>query len=456
MLLNVIILAAGQGKRMQSRLPKVLHSLAGKPLLEHIVITAQSLNPKDIYIVYGHGGAQVREHLQHLAINWVEQAQQLGTGHAVQQAIPKINDDTQVLVLVGDAPLITTGTLQKLIAQTPANCVGIVTVTTPNPSGLGRIIRDQKNNVMGIVEEKDASTTEKQIQEINSGIIIAPAKKLKMWLAALKNNNQQAEYYLTDIIGMAAAENISITTISAISCEEVQGINDRIQLAQLERYYQLQQAQKLMLQGVTLIDPQRFDVRGELICAADVTIDVNVIIEGKVTLGPDSYVGANTILRNVTAGKNVIIKPNSIIEDATIGNACTIGPFARIRPGTVLADGVHIGNFVEIKNSTIANQSKINHLSYVGDAAIGQSVNIGAGTITCNYDGANKHQTIIEDDVFVGSNTALVAPITVKKGSTIGAGSTISRDVPANSLALTRAETRSIPAWKRPIKKQKD
>lgn len=454
MLLNIVILAAGQGKRMKSRLPKVLHKLAGKSLLEHVVDTAQTLNPKNIFIIYGHGGDQVREQLKHLSVTWIEQTQQLGTGHAVAQAIPQIDDNSQVLVLVGDAPLVTSNTLQQLIKQTSANSVGMVTVTMPDPTGLGRIVRDTSNHVIAIVEEKDATATQKQIQEINSGIIMAPANKLKVWLANLKNNNQQNEYYLTDIMTMAVSDNVTITTVNAATPEEVQGINDRVQLLQLERYYQYQQAKQLMINGVTVLDPQRLDIRGKLDCAPDVTIDINVILEGNVTIGTGSYIGPNTILRDTNIGENVSIKSNCVIEETNVANNCTIGPFARIRPGTTLANEVHIGNFVEVKNSQVAAKSKINHLSYVGDANVGQGVNIGAGTITCNYDGANKHQTIIEDEVFIGSNTALVAPITVGKGATIGAGSTLNKNAPADALTFNRAEARSIPGWKRPVKKQ--
>lgn len=454
MSLNIVILAAGQGKRMRSRLPKVLHKLAGKPLLEHVVDTAQTLNPKNIFIVYGHGGDQVREQLKHLSVDWIEQPQQLGTGHAVAQAIPHIDDNSHVLVLVGDAPLITSATLQELIKQTSANSVGMVTATMPNPTGLGRIVRDTSNNVIAIVEEKDATAAQKQIQEINSGIIMAPTNKLKTWLANLKNNNQQNEYYLTDIMTMAVSDNVAITAVNAATPEEVQGINDRMQLLQLERYYQHQQAKQLMINGVTIIDPQRLDIRGKLDCATDVTIDINVIIEGNVTIGTGSYIGPNAILRDTHIGENVSIKSNCVIEEANIANDCTIGPFARIRPGTVLANEVHIGNFVEVKNSHIATKSKINHLSYVGDANVGQGVNIGAGTITCNYDGANKHQTVIEDDVFIGSNTSLIAPITVGKGATIGAGSILNKSVPADALTFNRAEARTISSWKRPAKKK--
>lgn len=452
MSLAIIILAAGQGKRMQSRLPKVLHTLAGKPLLEHVINAAQALKPQAIFVIYGHEGLQVQTQLQHLNVTWVEQQQQLGTGHAVAQALPFINTD-QTLVLVGDAPLITAQTLHHLTQQTSANNLGIVTVNTPTPTGLGRIVRNSQKKVTAIVEEKDATEKQKQIQEINSGIILAPTHQLKSWLPALKNNNQQQEYYLTDIVAMAVAENIEITTVEASTPEEVQGINDRLQLAQLERHYQHQQSKQLLLNGVTLLDPQRLDIRGELTCASDVIIDINVIIEGKVTIETGCYIGPHTILRDVTLGKNVQIKSHSIIETATIADGCILGPFARIRPGTQLANDVHVGNFVEIKNSTIAAKSKINHLSYIGDATIGQNVNIGAGTITCNYDGANKHQTIIEDEVFVGSNSALIAPITIGKAATIGAGSTLNRNVPSESLTLNRAETRTVSNWKRPTKK---
>lgn len=452
--LDVIILAAGHGKRMNSALPKVLHKLADKPLLQYIVETVKRLAPRAVYVVYGNGGGQVPHCLGHLTVNWVKQTQLLGTGHAVAQAIPGINhSDSHVLILLGDTPLVSLTTLQKLIQSIKANQIGLVTLTTPQPFGLGRILRDKQGKVIQIVEEKEASLEQKKIKEVNSGIFYVPIKLLKRWLPKLEKNNAQGEYYLTDIIAMAVAEKVDVITVSSEIDGEMQGVNDRVQLANLERYYQQQSAQRLMLAGVTLRDPLRFDLRGELIAEKDVIIDVNVIIEGENIIGENSFIGPQTILKNVKIGKGVEIKANCLIEDAIIGDNCIIGPFARIRPGTTLNNNVHIGNFVEVKNSQIATGTKINHLSYVGDAKIGKNVNIGAGTITCNYDGAVKHRTIIEDDVFVGSNSALIAPIRVQKSATIGAGSTLNKDVPAEKLTLSRAKTKTIEKWKRPVKK---
>ncbi len=453
MSLNIVILAAGQGKRMHSKLPKVLHHLAGKPLLAHIVNTAQQLNPAKIFIIYGHGGEQVQAQLGDLPVQWIEQTQQLGTGHALKQAMSFIQNDARVLVLFGDVPLISAKTLQELLAITPNNAVGVLTAQMPNPAGLGRIIRNAKGEMIAVVEDKDTTAQQKEIKEINTGILTASASDLKRWLPALNNNNAQKEYYYPEVITLAVAEKMPVYTTQLTEIEEGQGVNDRIQLAQLERYYQRQQANKLMLAGVTLLDPTRFDLRGEAQIASDVTIDINVILAGKVIIGANTYIGPNTLLRNVTIGQNVIIKANSTIEDAVIDDACEIGPFARIRPGTKLKNNVHIGNFVEIKESEIDEGSKINHLSYIGDTIIGKKVNIGAGTITCNYDGVNKHQTIIGDNAFIGSNSSLIAPLTIGENSTVGAGSTIRRDTPAESLALARAEQRIVDNWQRPKKK---
>lgn len=453
--LNIIILAAGQGKRMQSKLPKVLHPLAGKPLLAHIINTVQQLNPEKIFVVYGHGGKQVRTALADLPVQWVEQKEQLGTGHAVMQVMPYVDEQAKLLVLVGDTPIISKDTLQKLLSNITNNELSLLTAEMPNPTGLGRIIRDNNNKVIRIVEEKDATIEQRQIHETNTGIIATSAKNFKRWLPELNNNNAQGEYYLTDILAMAVAEQIAVNAVKSVSYEEVLTVNDRIQLAQLERYYQRQQAQKLMLAGVTLLDPARFDLRGEAHIANDVTIDVNVILEGQIMIGTNSYIGSNTILRNVKIGENVTIKANTVIEDAVIENNCTIGPFARIRPDSHLNQGVHIGNFVEIKKSTIGENSKINHLSYVGDAEIGKEVNIGAGTITCNYDGVNKHKTIIADNAFIGSNSSLIAPMTVGENATIGAGSAVRGNIPADALAVTRAEQRIVEKWQRP-RKQSD
>lgn len=453
-LLDVIILAAGHGKRMHSTLPKVLHKLAGKPLLQYIVETVKGLHPDDVYVVYGNGGGQVPNCLSHLAVNWVKQAQLLGTGHAVAQAIPEIKqDESRVLILLGDTPLVSLDTLQKLIHTTQHHQIGLITLTTLQPFGLGRILRDKQGKVVQIVEEKDASSEQKKILEVNSGIFYVPVKLLRRWLPKIKKMNAQGEYYLTDIIAMAVDEKIEIVTVASDIGGEMQGVNDRVQLAKLERHFQQQAAEKLMLAGVTLRDPSRFDLRGQLTVEKDVIIDVDVIVEGENNIGANSSIGAHTILKDVKIGRDVEIKPYCLIEGAVIGDNCIIGPFARIRPGTILKNNVHIGNFVEVKNSQIEPETKINHLSYIGDANIGKNVNIGAGTITCNYDGAVKHQTTIEDDVFIGSNTALIAPIRVEKGATVGAGSTLNKDVPAGKLTLNRAETRTISNWKRPVKK---
>ncbi|MGA9629111.1 bifunctional UDP-N-acetylglucosamine diphosphorylase/glucosamine-1-phosphate N-acetyltransferase GlmU [Rickettsiella endosymbiont of Litargus connexus] len=454
-LLDVIILAAGHGKRMHSNLPKVLHKLAGKPLLQYIVETIKGLQPHAVYVVYGNGGGQVPQCLGHLSVNWVKQTELLGTGHAVAQAIPEIKqDESRTLILLGDTPLVSLATLQKLIYTTETHQIGLITLTTQQPFGLGRILRDQEGKVVQIVEEKDASSEQKKIQEVNSGIFYISVKLLKRWLPKIKKMNAQGEYYLTDIITMAVEEKIEIVTVSSDIDGEMQGVNDRVQLAKLERYFQQQAAEKLMLAGVTLRDPQRFDLRGQLTVEKDVIIDVNVILEGENSIGASSSVGSHSILKDVKIGKNVEIKPYSLIEDAIIGDNCIIGPFARIRPGSVLKNNVHIGNFVEVKKSQIEQETKINHLSYIGDANIGKNVNIGAGTITCNYDGAVKNQTQIEDDVFVGSNTALIAPIRIQKGATIGAGSTLNKDVPAGKLTLNRADVKTLSNWKRPRKKE--
>lgn len=454
MSLSIVILAAGQGKRMCSQIPKVLHLLAHKPLLTHVVDTAHSLNPRATFVVYGHGGEQVRQQLAQLPVQWIQQDQQLGTGHATLQALPHIHENDRVLILVGDIPLVSRTTLEKLLAQTSVDQVGLVTVSMPNPAGFGRVLRNSQNAVVGIVEDKDATAAQRAINEINTGIIVAPAQRLQHWLTTLTNHNAQQEYYLPDIIARAVAEGLTVTTVSAESPEEVQGVNDRVQLASLERYYQRRFAQEIMLAGVTLRDPARFDVRGELQVAQDVTIDVNVLIAGKVIIGAGCTIGPNCVLRDVVLGANVAVQANSVIEGAVIADDCIIGPFARIRPETELATGVHIGNFVEVKKSRVARNSKINHLSYVGDAVVGQRVNVGAGTITCNYDGVNKHQTIIEDDVHIGSNTQLVAPVTIGMGATIGAGSTITRDAPAGALTLCRTEQRTINGWQRKQKQK--
>jgi bifunctional UDP-N-acetylglucosamine pyrophosphorylase/glucosamine-1-phosphate N-acetyltransferase len=454
MSLSTVILAAGQGKRMHSRTPKVLHALAGKPLLEHVVHTTQRLPTETPIVIYGHEGEKIRHQLAHLNVQWVEQPQQLGTGHALLQALPLIPENQPVLVLYGDVPLVSAATLQQLIAATPANSIGILTANFTNPTGLGRIIRDVAGKIIRIVEEKDADAAQKEIQEINSGIYVIPSMLLKKWLPTLQNKNAQQEYYLTDIIALAAAEKIAIESIQPVQYEEVLGVNDRVQLALLERFYQAQFAQKLMLQGVTLADPARIDVRGELSVGEDVFIDINVIFEGHVKIGNHCIIGANSVLRNVIIGDHTEIKSHSILDGAEVSDHCFIGPFARLRPGTVLAPQCHIGNFVEVKNSDVGLGTKINHLSYIGDSEIGKQVNIGAGTITCNYDGVNKSRTIIGDNAFIGSDTQLIAPVTIGAGATIAAGSTITRDAPANELTLTRTPQRSVSNWQRPKKKE--
>ncbi|MEO6696916.1 MAG: bifunctional UDP-N-acetylglucosamine diphosphorylase/glucosamine-1-phosphate N-acetyltransferase GlmU [Gammaproteobacteria bacterium] len=452
MSLSVIILAAGQGTRMRSPQPKVLHLLAGKPLLEHAIATALRLAANSIIVVYGHGGDTVPKRLAHLPVQWVEQAQQLGTGHAVSQALPQAAAGDIILVLYGDVPLIAAATLQKLIEQAGQDSLGLLTARLANPQGYGRIVRDKQNKVLRIVEHKDATEAERAISEINTGMMAMPAERLRTWLSKIGNSNSQGEYYLTDIIALAVHDGVAINTVSTDSASEIMGVNTKVQLAELERHYQHAQAERLMLQGVTLRDPARFDLRGELSTGADVVLDINVIIEGRVTLGSRVQIGPNCWIRNAEIGDDVHILPNCVIEDAVIAAGCRIGPFARIRPETRLAEGAHIGNFVEIKKSTVGAHSKINHLSYVGDSSVGRDVNIGAGTITCNYDGANKHQTIIGDGVFIGSDTQLVAPVNIGAGATIGAGSTITRDVPPDKLTLSRAKQETRENWKRPVK----
>jgi bifunctional UDP-N-acetylglucosamine pyrophosphorylase/glucosamine-1-phosphate N-acetyltransferase len=454
MSLSVIILAAGEGKRMRSTLPKVLHPLGGKCLLEHVIGTARQLDAQHICVVYGHGGEQVRSALNPLDVEWIEQAEQLGTGHAVAQAMASAARHDTALVLYGDVPLITAATLQRLIAAAGEDGLGLLTASLEEPAGYGRIIRDSEGRVTRIVEEKDADDAERTVREINTGIMAVKARYLQDWLAALDNNNAQGEYYLTDIIAMAVNDGVMINTVAPQTVTETLGVNNRAQLAQLERCYQRRQADQLMLSGITLFDPNRFDLRGELMAGTDITIDVNNVFEGKVSLGDRVQIGPNNVIRNVTIGDDVVILGHCVIEDAVIGPHCRIGPYSRIRPETTLGNEVHIGNFVEIKKSGVGDGSKINHLSYVGDTTVGRNVNIGAGTITCNYDGANKHHTRIGDDVFIGSDTQLIAPVTIGNGATIGAGSTITRDVPPDELTLSRVPQQSRSGWKRPIKKQ--
>ena len=451
--LNIIILAAGQGTRMKSALPKVLHKLAHKPLLLHVLDTARQLDAHTVHVVYGHGGEQVKQQLAKENVNWVLQDQQLGTGHAVEQAMPGIPDNETVLILYGDVPLITQETLQRLIGAASGGALGLLTAELPDPTGYGRIIRNEAGQVLRIVEQKDASDEQRQIREINTGMLAMESNRLKQWLTQLENNNAQGEYYLTDIIGMAALEGVAINTVQPHTLAEIEGVNNKLQLAQLERVYQVQQAEKLMLQGVTFRDPQRFDLRGELEVGQDVTIDVNVVFEGHVKLGNGVTIAANNVIKDANLSDNVTVHPNCVIESAQIGKGCDIGPFARIRPDTHLADQVKIGNFVEVKKANIDTGSKVNHLSYIGDTTMGKNVNVGAGTITCNYDGANKHQTIIGDNVFVGSDTQLVAPVEVGAGATIGAGSTITHDAPKGELTLSRSPQKTRQGWKRPVKK---
>lgn len=454
MAIQAVILAAGQGKRMHSSLPKVMHALAGRPLLAHVIQTAETAAPASVpIVVYGHLGDLLREKMGRYNVRWVEQKQQSGTGHALLQALPEIAAPDQVLVLYGDVPLISLPTLKKLIDTTPANAVGMVTARLAQPAGYGRIKRDQHGRITGIVEEKDASEQERAITEINSGIYLIPAAFLHKWLPAIRNDNAQKEHYLTDVITFAVRENIAVHAVQPDYHEEILGVNDRAQLAHLERFYQRRMAETLMRQGVTLYDPARLDVRGEVETGRDVIIDVNVILEGRVVIGDGCVIGANSILRDATLGKGVEVRPDSIIDGAVIAADCVIGPFARIRPGTTLAEKAHVGNFVEVKNSQIGAGSKANHLSYIGDSEVGKHVNIGAGTITCNYDGVNKHKTTIEDDAFIGSNTALVAPVTIAAGATIGAGSTITQHAPAHKLTLARAAQTTLENWQRPRKK---
>lgn len=451
-LLNIVVLAAGKGTRMHSDRPKVLHALAGKTLLQHVVDTSEKLNPSKTVVVYGHGGEMVPRALAQQNLIFALQEPQLGTGHAVQQALPNLEDNSLTLVLYGDVPLIQQQTLLKVLVD--SNALTLLTQQLDNPTGYGRIVRNDEGSIISIVEEKDATFEQRQIQEINTGILAAPTRLLREWLAKLRNENAQGEYYLTDIVSMAVAQGVKILSAQPQYEWEVMGINSKVQLAQLERQWQQQLANTLLTQGVTLADPQRIDVRGELKCDRDVEIDVGCIFEGQVHLGQNVKVGAYSVIKNTRIAANTVIAPYSHIDQAEIGEHCLIGPFARIRPGSKLHNEVHVGNFVEIKNSEISNNSKANHLSYIGDATIGSRVNIGAGTITCNYDGANKFRTIIEDDVFVGSDTQLVAPVTVSKGSTIGAGSTITKDTPAGELTLSRAKQISVAGWQRPTKKK--
>ncbi len=452
-LLDVVILAAGKGTRMHSTKPKVLHQLAGKTLLQHVVDSSLKLDPESISIVYGYGGGDVLDAMKNYDVNFAMQEPQLGTGHAVLQAISYLNNSGRTLILYGDVPLIQYRTLH-LMQQVNAEFT-LLTVNLSNPTGYGRIIRNCDGDVISIVEDKDALPEQREISEVNTGIMLVSTSLLSNWLAKLRNDNSQSEYYLTDIVAMAVQQGITIHTVQPENVWEIHGVNSKEQLALLERTWQVIQSKNLLTQGVTLYDPDRIDVRGSLECDDDVVIDIGCIFEGKVVLGRNVKIGAYCVIKNATIADNTQIYPYSHIEENVIGQSCIIGPYARLRPGTKLHDYVHVGNFVEIKNSEISDSSKANHLSYIGDSSIGSRVNIGAGTITCNYDGANKYRTIIEDDVFVGSDTQLVAPVRILKGSTIGAGSTITRDTPANELTLSRSKQISISGWKRPVKQHK-
>ncbi|XOV79988.1 MAG: bifunctional UDP-N-acetylglucosamine diphosphorylase/glucosamine-1-phosphate N-acetyltransferase GlmU [Aestuariibacter sp.] len=452
MALNAVVLAAGKGTRMKSSLPKVLHPIGPQPMVQHILDGLSSVGATRINLVYGHGAEQLQQQLGHNEVNWCLQEQQLGTGHAVMQALPNISDDDNVLILVGDAPLIKQSTLQRLITAKQKADMVLLTVELDDPTGMGRIVRDGEQ-VTAIVEHKDATDAQRRIKEINTGMMIMSGSDLRRWLGQLNSDNAQGEYYLTDVIAMAAGEGKRIVAEQPDSAIEVEGINNRLQLARIEREYQRRQAEELMLSGVSLKDPARFDLRGSLIAGQDVMIDINVVVEGQVKLGSNVNIAANCILKDCVIGDNVSIEANSIVESARVDADCTVGPFARLRPGAVLEVGAKVGNFVEMKKSTLGKGSKANHLTYLGDTTVGEGANIGAGTITCNYDGVNKSATQIGDNAFIGSNSSLVAPVTIGRGATVGAGSTITKDVADNELAIARGKQRNVSSWKRPVKK---
>jgi len=451
--LSIVILAAGQGKRMKSDLPKVLQPLANKPLLAHVVDAAKAISGDAIHVVYGHGGEQVKAAFSSEALTWALQAPQLGTGHAVAQAMPNIPEDHTVLVLYGDVPLIKADTLRRLLAQVNNNTIALLSVMLRDPTGYGRIVRDNAGNIFRIVEHKDANTKERAINEGNTGILAAPAKLLQAWLAALKNDNAQGEYYLTDVILMAAKQGCRVAAVIAPTETEVLGVNDKVQLAELESALRKERATQLMIQGATLADPSRVDIRGEVIVGKDVFIDVNVVFVGKVTIGDRTKIGPHCYIKDCEIGADTEIFPSCVFDRAKIGSHCNVGPFARLRPEAQLGDHVHIGNYVEVKKSQIGEGSKANHLTYIGDATVGSKVNIGAGTVTVNYDGVNKWRTEIGDNAFIGSGSMLVAPVKIGAGANTGAGSTITKDAPEDKLTLARARQVTLDGWKRPTKK---
>ncbi|HQQ73548.1 MAG TPA: bifunctional UDP-N-acetylglucosamine diphosphorylase/glucosamine-1-phosphate N-acetyltransferase GlmU [Pseudomonadales bacterium] len=450
--LDIVILAAGQGTRMNSSRPKVLHTIAGKSMLQHVIDAARVFDDARLHVVIGHGAEQIRSEIQDDDIHWVVQEQQLGTGHAVQQALPLLRSKAIALILYGDVPLVNPATLKQLVLSVDVGSMALLTMELENSSGYGRILRDGENRVAGIVEQKDATEEQLRIHEVNTGIMAASVANFSRWLPELKNSNAQNEFYLTDIIAMAHKDGVDINTQSALSEAEVLGVNDRYQQAKLERIYQDKHARELMARGVTLMDPQRFDCRGHIKAGRDVIIDVNVVFRGMVEIGDNVVIEPNCFISNTKIGKNSIIKANTVLEDVVIGDSVDVGPFARLRPGTVLGDSARIGNFVEVKNAVFGAGSKANHLAYIGDANIGSDCNIGAGTITCNYDGANKHKTTIGDNVFVGSNSTLVAPLVIEAGGFVGAGSTVTKNVPEETLAVARGQQRNITGWRRPEK----
>ena len=454
--LQVVVLAAGQGKRMRSALPKVLQPLADRPLLAHVLDTAEALTPAATVVVYGHGGDRVRAAFGDASLTWVEQAEQRGTGDAVRQALPALDAASRVLVLCGDVPLLTAATLQALLRDTPDDAVGVLTVRVAEPTGYGRIVRDATGGVRAIVEEKDASDDERAIDEVNSGVFVLPGARLGDWLSRLSPQNAQGEYYLTDVVAIAVAEKVPVRATVCADPDEVMGINDRVQLARAERAWQRRAVEALMRAGARVADPARVDIRGDVTVGEDVFIDVNAVLVGRVTIGQGSHIGPNCTITDSSIGARAMLYANSVAEGAVIGDDWQVGPFARLRPGAEMHAGAKAGNFVEIKKSVIGEGSKVNHLTYIGDATLGRNVNVGAGTITCNYDGANKHRTIIGDEAFIGSGVELVAPVEIGRGATIGAGSTIAKSAPDDALTLERARQRTVEGWQRPVKNKKD